>query len=252
MAPATGLVAAGFIFMTGPLPAQTLGPGPLPAADTLVVTATPAEPGVGLPAGADSSPVVSMAAGEQVATWIPGAPEPANPGLVAGPVGDVPLGEVIARFQGGRWFAWPREPFVWTAPSPGELAFALNGWPAHGLTGAVRVIVVPLGSSRGRAREAFAPPVIALDRVDGGVRVRYTDRAGFGLDLKSLHFTLTTSRGVVFHLAPWVAVAERETVLPLPPPGIPLLPGIHSLGVTIEDRLGNATSPAVLVFDGGA
>ncbi len=173
----------------------------------------------------------------------------ANSGAGPGPVGEAPIGDVIARFEGGRWFAWPRERFVWTAPRAGELALALNGRSAHGIEGAVEVVMIRLGPLGSPARVAFEPPTITLDRVSGGVRARYADRAGFGLDSKSLRFTLTTAHGGLFHLGSWVTGGKRETVLPLPPPGVSLPAGVHKLTGTITDQVGNDAPPATLTFD---
>jgi hypothetical protein len=156
----------------------------------------------------------------------------------------------VARFGVGRWFAWPREPVVWTAPEAGELVFALNGHPANRLEGTAVVTAARLGVRGDSPPEAFPAPAVSLTRVPGGIEVRYRDRAGFGLDLRSLQFMVTTSRGTRYHLAPWVqAGSGGMTVLPLPPPGISLPPGIHTLSVTIADRVGKRAPPASLVFD---
>ena len=170
------------------------------------------------------------------------------------PVEEAAPGEAIARFEGSGWFAWPAEPVVWTAPRDGVLEFALNLRPEHGRaaaidTAAVHLEIVRLGTAGSQVRRAFPPPVIALERVPGGFRARYRDRAGFGLDPMSLRITITTARGTSVRLRSWAPPGSESTMLPLPPPGLPLPPGIHALTATIEDRIGNAAPPARLAFD---
>ncbi|MGH7544311.1 MAG: hypothetical protein ACREK7_10270, partial [Gemmatimonadota bacterium] len=149
----------------------------------------------------------------------------------------------------GRWFAWPREPVVWTAPATGRLDFALNGSTVHELEGEADLVLVRLGGPGSPPPEAFPPPSVTLERVTGGVEARYRDVAGFGLDPKTLRFTVETSRGIRIQMAPWSPVGPAATVLPLPPPGIPLPPGIHRLSVTVTDRVGRDAPPATIVFD---
>lgn len=187
--------------------------------------------------------------GERIAVWVEGRARAEDPGAAPVPVGEAALGEVVARFGGGRWFAWPREPVVWTAPGTGQLVFALNGHPSHRLDGDADVALVRLGRPGEAPPEGFAAPAVTLERTSGGIRVRYRDRAGFGLDVKTLRFVLVTSRGIRYHLAPWVPPGPGLTALPLPPPDIPLPPGIHTLSVTITDRVGTEAAPASLVFD---
>lgn len=191
----------------------------------------------------------TLAAGERIAVWIRGAARAADPGAAPLPVGEARPGEVVARFGGGRWFAWPEEPVVWTAPATGRLDFALNGSTAHDLDGAADVVVVRLGGRGSAAPEAFPPPSVTLERVTGGVEARYRDRSGFGLDPKTLRFTVETARGVRIQMAPWSPIGPEATVLPLPPPGIALPPGIHRLSVTVTDRVGRDAPPATIVFD---
>jgi hypothetical protein len=50
-------------------------------------------------------------------------------------------------------------------------------------------------------------------------------------------------------MAPWSPIGPEATVLPLPPPGIALPPGIHRLSVTVTDRVGRDAPPATIVFD---
>jgi hypothetical protein len=230
------------------LPAQEIPAGV--ARETLVVE----RPAVGeWPGGGSEGPAgaggPTLAAGERIAVWVRGAARAADPDAAPLPVGEARPGEVVARFGGGRWFAWPEEPVVWTAPAPGRLEFALNGSTAHGLDGAADLVLVRLGGPGRVPPEAFPPPSITLERVTGGVEARYRDRGGFGLDPKTLRFTVETARGVRIQMAPWSPVGPEATVLPLPPPGIPLTPGIHRLSVTVTDRVGRDAPPAAIVFD---
>ena len=220
------------------------------ARETVVVE----RPAVGeWPGGGWEDPAVgngpALTAGERIAVWIRGAARAGDPGAAPLPVGEAGPGEVVARFAGGRWFAWPRDPIVWTAPGPGRLEFALNGSTAHELDGTADVVVVRLGGPGDPPPAGFPPPWVGLERVTGGVEARYRDRAGFGLDPKTLRFTVETARGVRIQMAAWSPVGREATVLPLPPPGVPLPPGIHRLSVTITDRVGRDASPATIVFD---
>ena len=191
----------------------------------------------------------ALAAGERIAVWTVGEAHAADPGAAPLPVGEARPGEVVARFSGGRWFAWPREPVIWTAPEPGRLDFALNGSSEHRLEGEADLVLVRLGGPGSAPPGACPPPSVTLERVAGGVEARDRDRAGFGLDLKTLRFTVETSRGVRIQMAPWAPVGRESTILPLPPPGIALPPGIHSLSVTVTDRVGRDAPPATIVFD---
>lgn len=164
-------------------------------------------------------------------------------------VPDARPGDVVARFEGSVPFAWPMEPTVWTAPRDGVLSFGIHARLAHEPRGTARVVVVPLGREGSAVQRAFEPPVLALDRVDEGVRVRYVDRAGFGLDRGTLALTIRTARGAVHSVKPWAPVGRESTVLPLPPPGLDLSPGTHVLEVTIRDRLGNPSPAQRFVFD---
>lgn len=224
-----------------PVRAQTIPAGL--AADTLVLRA-------------DSVPARRtwsrpLEAGDRVVAWVEGRVRAGRPDAGGRPVPDAPAGAVVARFGSSAAFAWPVGRTVWAAPAAGRLAFGLNGRPAHELEGTARVILVPLGAEGSAAQSAFERPILALDRVEGGVRARYADRAGFGLVPRSLSLTLTTSHGTVYYLGPWVPPGARETTLPLPPPGIDLPPGVHTLTATITDRLGNVSPPASLRFDTG-
>lgn len=230
-APAWALLTGLFALPHG-LPAQSLPAGV--AADTVVLEAE--SPGF--------VPAVSLGTGESVVVWVEADVEVGARELGGRPVPDAEVGAVIARFGGSAPFGWPVEPTVWTAPGPGKLAFGVNGHAGHGMTGRARLVVVGLDAARAR----FARPSIELERVDGGLRARWADRAGFGVDRRTLSFTLTTARGTVYELGAWGPVGDREAILPLPPP-IDLPPGIHTLSATITDRLGNRARPATVAFD---
>lgn len=203
-------------------------------------------------AGSPEAPAIALAGGERVAVWTDSDVRLAAPEAGPPPVAEGAPGELIARFAGSGAFAWPREPVVWTAPRTGRLVFGLNTWPAHGARGEARVLVVRLGAAGRPPPAGFATPWVELARVPGGVVVRYRDGAGFGLDRKSLRLTLTTAHGTRVRLAPWAEPAAAETTLPLPPPGVPLPSGIHTLSATIADRLGNEAPPATITFDAPA
>lgn len=189
-----------------------------------------------------------LATGDRIVVWVESDVEAERPGAGGLPVPDAPAGAVVARFGGRPPFAWPDGPIAWTAPAAGRLAFGLNGRPAHGLHGPARVVVARLDDP---GRAAFAPPAIELERVEGGVAVRWTDRAGFGVDARTLSFRLTTSHGTVYDLGPWGPLGAGYAVLPLPPP-IPLPPGVHTLSATITDRLGNRATRSTIAFHGGS
>jgi hypothetical protein len=191
----------------------------------------------------------SLAGGERVATWVIERPEVGNPGATGRPVLDAPADAVVASFAQGRAFGWPDGPVVWTAPREGPLVFGLNAVPNHEIEGEARVVVVPLGVAESAAQQAFPAPMIELERAPGGAVVRYRDRGGFGLAPSTLSLTLTTSRGVTYHLSSWAQPGERETFLPLPPPEIPLPAGVHRLTATILDRAGNSARSGEIAFD---
>lgn len=186
----------------------------------------------------------SLDTGERLIVRVEGAVRVANPGVGGRPVPDAPPGAVVARFAGSAPFAWPEEPTVWTAPSPGRLVFGLNVRPAHEPRGSARVIVTPLTDA---VRRSHPPPAIAMERSGGSLTVRYRDRSGFGLDRRSLALHLETSRGTRYRLAAWAAPGERRSVLPLPPP-VPLPPGVHEIRAEITDRLGNVARSGPLLF----
>lgn len=221
-------------------PLRGQGPPPGVAARALVVDAPVGGSAVVTP--------FAMATGDRVVVWVESDVEVARPDAGGRPVPDAPAGAVVARFGGGRPFAWPERPTVWTAPRPGRLAFGLNGRAAHGFEGGARLSVVRLDAA---TRAAFRPPAIELDRVDGGVAVRWVDRAGFGVDARTLSFRLTTAHGTVHDLGPWSPLGDGRAVLPLPPP-VELPPGIHVLSATITDRLGNRAPRSTITFHTGS
>lgn len=199
--------------------------------------------------GDGTEPGITLSSGERLVVWVENRVRIARPRAASLPVPEALAGEVIARFENSAQFAWPLEPIVWTAPRKGRLSFGLNGTAAHRMTGAAEIIVARLGVDSGPAQEMFAPPSLTLERAAGGVKAHYVDRAGFGLDLATLRFRLITAQGAVFQLASWVGAGERETTLPLPPLGVPVPAGVHTLEATITDRLGNDAPSATLTFD---
>ena len=207
--------------------------------DTLVVRAT----GDGAPAA------VSLASGERIAVWVESDIEIGDRDVGPGPVRDAAVGEVIARFGASGAFAWPRGPTVWIAPEAGALAFDVNAYPAHRARESAEVAVLRLGPLGSTPPGGFESPVLQLDRVPGGARARWSDRAGFGVEPATLTLELTTSHGTVYRLGPWVRPGPREVTLPLPPPGLALPPGIHTLTATVEDRLGTKSPPSTIRFD---
>lgn len=179
--------------------------------------------------------------------WVEADVEVGEADVGGRPVPDAGVGAVIARFADSGPFAWPEEPTVWTAPASGWLSFGLNGHAGHRMTGRARAKVARLEASR----SAFARPRIELERVAGGVRVRWVDRAGFGIDERTLSFRLTTAHGTVYDLGPWGPVDAAGGILPLPPPvGLP--PGVHHLSATITDHLGNQAPRSTITFDTGS
>lgn len=192
---------------------------------------------------------IPLEAGERIVSWaIEGVPVE-RPDAGGAFVPDAPAGDVVARFAGSGPFAWPVEPTVWTAARRGSLSFGLHARAAHEPSGAARVVVVRVGAEGSAVQGVFEPPELDFDRVADGVRVRYADRAGFGLVRGTLTLTIRTARGTVYSMKPWTRVGPESTLLPLPPPGIELPPGPHVLEATIRDRLGNASPVATIVFD---
>ncbi len=231
------LVTLVMLASSWPSPAHSQSIPPDLPTDTLRIQADGTEPGV------------ALSSGERLVVWVENHVRVARPRAASLPVPEAQAGEVIARFQNGARFAWPVEPIVWAAPREGRLTFGLNGAAAHRMTGAAHIIVARLGVDPSPTQKMFAPPSLTLERTAGGVKAHYADRAGFGLDLAALRFRLITAQGAIFHLASWVGAGERETTLPLPPPGVPLPAGVHTLEATITDRLGNDAPSATLTFD---
>jgi hypothetical protein len=209
-----------------------------------------------VPADADASAggpseaaVVRLAAGERIAVRVEEEVDVGERDAGPGPVADADVGEVIARFGSSGAFAWPEEPTVWIAPAGGALAFDVNAYPAHHARGSARIEVLRLGGLGSPPPAGFEPPILQLDRVPGGARARWSDRAGYGVEPATLLLQLTTSHGTVYRLDPWVRPGPAEVTLPLPPPGLALPPGVHTLSATIEDRLGITSPPSTIRFD---
>ena len=237
------------VFLTlGPLalaaPASAQNGGAVePRVEVLVVPAAEAQ------AELAANPAVTLAAGERIAVRVEDEVEVGKRDAGPGPVADAAVGDVIARFGASGAFAWPAKPTVWIAPDAGTLTFDVNAYPAHRARGAARVEVLRLGGLDAAPPSGFEPPILQLDRVPGGARARWSDRAGYGVEPATLLLDLTTSHGTMYRLDPWVRPGPAEVTLPLPPPGLALPPGIHTLTATIEDRLGMASPPSTIRFD---
>ena len=198
----------------------------------------------------DALPIeLRLAAGERIAVRVEDDIAIGDKEVGPGPVADAALGEVIARFGDSGAFAWPRTPAVWTAPAAGTMTFAVNAHPAHRARGEAEITVLRLGPLGAPPPPGFEPPLLQLERVAGGVRARWSDRAGFGVEPATLVFELTTSHETLYRLDSWERPGPAEVTLRLPPPGLTLPPGVHTLTATIEDRLGNASPPSTIRFD---
>ena len=232
--------------LAAPARAQDGGAGE-PLVEILVVPTAEAwsergpEPGAG--------PVVTLAAGERIAVRVESEVDVGDREAGPGPVADAAVGDVIARFGSSGAFAWPEKPTVWIAPEGGALRFDVNAYPAHRARGVARIEVLRLGGLDAPAPRGFEAPILQLERVPGGARARWSDRAGYGVEPPTLLLELTTSHGTVYRLDPWVRPGPDEVTLPLPPPGLALPPGIHTLTATIQDRLGVPSPPSTIRFD---
>lgn len=218
-----------------------------PRVEILVVSAAEAWADPALEPAA--SPAITLAAGERIAVRVESEVEVGDREIGPGPVADATVGDLIARFGSSGAFAWPAEPTVWIAPEGGELTFDVNAYPAHRARGAARIEVLRLGDLDSPAPRGSEPPILQLDRVPGGARARWSDRAGYGVEPATLLLELTTSHGTVYRLDSWARPGPDEVTLPLPPPGLALPPGIHTLTATIEDRLGVGSPPSTIRFD---
>ena len=223
------------------------GGGAEPRIEILVVPA--AEPRSDPVAESTARPAVTLAAGERIAVRVESEVEVGDRDVGPGPVGDAAIGDVIARFGTSGAFAWPAEPTVWIAPQGGALTFDVNAYPSHQARGSARIEVLRLGGLDAPPPPGFEPPIVQLDRLPGGARARWSDRAGYGVEPATLLLELTTSHGTVYRLDPWVRPGPAEVTLPLPPPGLVLPPGIHTLTATIQDRLGVQSPPSTIRFD---
>jgi hypothetical protein len=242
------LLAVLVLASAAPVRAQD-GVGGEPRIEIVVVPAPEALPLRSDDAVAETSAEVTLTAGERIAVRVESGVEVGDREVGPGPVADAAVGEVIARFGSSGAFAWPERPTVWIAPEGGALTFDVNAYPAHRARGAARIEVLRLGGLDAPAPRGFEPPVLQLDRVPGGVRARWSDRAGYGVEPATLLLELTTSHQTVYRLDPWVRPGPNEVTLPLPPPGLALPPGIHTLTATIEDRLGVQSPPSTIRFD---
>ena len=240
------ILAATALALPAPARAQDDASGE-PQIEVFLIPA--AEWRVELDADSVARPAVTLAAGERIAVRVDSEVEVGDRGIGPGPVADAGIGEVIARFGSSGAFAWPAEPTVWIAPEAGALSFDVNVYPAHRARGGTRIEVLRLGGLDAPPPIAFESPMLQLDRVPGGARARWSDRGGYGVEPATLLLELKTSHGTVYRLDPWVRPGPADVTLPLPPPGLALPPGIHTLTATVEDRLGALSPPSTIRFD---
>jgi hypothetical protein len=161
-------------------------------------------------------------------------------------------GALIASFAGGPAFLVGTGRLLWTAPAAGQLVFAVEPDPSRRLSGDYRLRVLPIGPRGDPRQREFPPPRIAfLPRTAGGplLALRYEDRAGFGLDLKTLQLILDAEGGERVVLTPYVTTDPAGAVLRELPPDVRIPPGVHRVRATIGDALGNVAPPAEVFLD---
>jgi hypothetical protein len=123
---------------------------------------------------------------------------------------------------------------------------------AAALTGGYSVRVLPLGLRGGPRQRRFPAPWVTFtppSRTAAFLEVTYGDRAGFGLDRKTLQVILDTERGERFVLSPYFRTGSAGAVLPALPPELDLPPGVHRVTATIGDALGNVSLTAQIFLD---
>jgi hypothetical protein len=173
-------------------------------------------------------------------------------GAVADPAGGIGAGDLVGRFASGPPFLVGTGPLVWSAPSAGELAFDVMRRSGRTLDGGYTVRVLAIGPRGDPRQSAFPAPTIAfLPRTAGGpfLALRYADRAGFGLDLKTLTVVLDADAGQRFVLSSGFDAEPTGASLMAPPPEVVLPPGVHRVRATIGDALGNVSAPAEIFVD---
>jgi hypothetical protein len=228
-------------------------PFPSPAQDAAAGDSTPDAGSAGawralqVPAGgAPAALPLALAAGDRLVIEAEGRVA----GAVADSAGGIGAGALVGRFAGGPPFLIGTGSLVWSAPSEGELAFDVMPRAGRRLTGAYTVRVLAIGPRDDPRQRSFPAPSIAfLPRTVGGpfLAVRYADRAGFGLDLKTLKVILDTAAGQRFVLSSGFVTEPAGATLAAPPPDVALPPGVHRVRATIGDALGNV-SPAAEIF----
>lgn len=168
------------------------------------------------------------------------------------PAGGIDPGALIASFAGGPAFLVGTGRLLWTAPAGGRLAFAVEPDPSRRLGGDYRLRVLSIGPRGDPRQRDFPPPRIAfLARTSGGplLALRYEDRAGFGLDLKTLQVILDAESGERVVLTPYVMADRTGAALRQLPTDVRIPPGVHRVRATIGDALGNAAAPAEVFLD---
>ena len=173
-------------------------------------------------------------------------------GGAADPWGGIGAGALVGRFVQGPPFLVGTGPLVWSAPSAGTLVFDVMRRPGFKLAGGYTVRILAIGPRGDPRQSAFPSPTIAfLPRRSGDpfLALRYADRAGFGLDLKTLTVVLETEAGQRFVLSDGFEVEATGATLTALPPEIVLPPGVHRIRATIGDALGNVSMAAEIFVD---
>ncbi|MBA2566037.1 MAG: hypothetical protein H0V09_11540 [Gemmatimonadetes bacterium] len=213
-----------------------------PRADAMVAvpsTATPADP-VPYPG--------RLEAGERLLLDVDGSVR----GFEPDSGGAIPGGALVASFDGGPVFLVGTGRLLWTAPAAGRLSFAVLPRLEGELAGDYRVQVTELGrrgDSRGRR---FPPPAVEFrERAAGGplLELSYADRAGTGLDRKTLKVFADGQDGRRVVVSPYFTPGARGAKLESLPRGIELPRGIIRVTATISDGLGNVSAPAIVLLD---
>ncbi|MFN2433360.1 MAG: hypothetical protein ABR599_11210 [Gemmatimonadota bacterium] len=224
--------------------AALAAPGHLPGQTELraPASATPAQP----------VPYASLEEGERVIVEVEGGVR----GPASALAGGIRPGALVGLFEAGPPFlvavpATEGTRLLWTAPADGRLAFAVEPAGAGELSGGYDLRITELGR-RGDARQRrFPAPWIGfLPRTpDALVTLAFEDRAGFGLDRRTLKVFLDTERGRRFVLSDAFDIGARGARLTALPPEVVLPPGVHRVSATIGDALGNTSPPAMIFLD---
>lgn len=172
-------------------------------------------------------------------------------GFAADSSGAIPGGALVARFEDGPPFLVGTGRLLWTAPRAGRLAFSVEQRGAGDVSGGYDVRVTPLGPPGDRRQRGFPPPTLRFLPASKAavLALAYEDRAGFGLDLRSLKVFLDTRDRRRVVLSPYFTVGSDRAVLRALPSDVDVPAGLHSVTATIADALGNVSAPAVVFLD---